>query len=177
MKAGERGRRNNRGERAMVRQVGLAAVIAVAFLGALAFTGLQSLRDTRSATALLLGLAAILVLLIAATVQTGERAAELPRWRIVVIAVSALALPLYVALAGYALGLRIAQYGWSVDRAWGALIAAAAGALALGYLAALALRRRTGVPWFGRVNLAVFAVVAVVLALMHSPVLDPKEIA
>jgi Domain of unknown function (DUF4153) len=155
----------------------IAAVIAVAFLGALAFTGLQSLWDTRSATALLLGLAAILVLLIAATVQTGERAAELPRWRIVVIAVSALALPAYVALAAYALGLRIQQYGWSLDRVWGALVAAAVGLLALGYLAMLALRPRTGLRWFGSVNLAVFAVAAVVLALMHSPLLDPKEIA
>src|SRR5262249_56972927 len=42
----------------------IAAVIATAFLGALFFTGLQPLWDTRSATALLLGLAPILVLLI-----------------------------------------------------------------------------------------------------------------
>ncbi len=155
----------------------IAAVIAIAFLCALLFTGLQPLWDTRSATALLLGLAAILVLLIAATVQTGERAAELPRWRIAVIAACALALPVYAALAGYALGLRIAQHGWSVDRAWAALVAGAVGLLAFGYLAALAMRPRAGVQRFGTVNLAVLAIVAGMLALMHSPMLDPKEIA
>jgi hypothetical protein len=78
-----------------------AAAIAVAHrvltLDPLEEAGHRALWETRSATALLLGLAAILVLLIAATVQTGERAAELPRWRIIVIAVSALAPPTALA--------------------------------------------------------------------------------
>jgi hypothetical protein len=155
----------------------IAVVIAVAFLGALPFTGLQALWSTGSAAALLLGLASALVLLIAATLQTGERAVELPGWRIWSIIASVVAVPIYVALAGYALALRVAQHGWSVDRVWAAFVVGAVGLLALGYLGVMAARPRAGIRWLGTVNLVVLAVVVVGLVLLHSPPLDPKAIA
>jgi hypothetical protein len=155
----------------------IAAVIALAFLGALPFTGLQALWNTGSAAALLLGLAAAILLLIAATLQTGERAVELPGWRIWSITASIVALPIYTALAGYALALRVAQHGWSVDRVWAAFIVGAVGLLALGYPGVLAARPRAGLQRLGTVNLVVLAIVVAGLVLLHSPLLDPKAIA
>jgi len=154
----------------------IALVIALAFLAALPFTGLQALWATGNATALLLGLAFAIVLLMCATLSERERAGDPPLWRRTFVLASVAVLPIYVALAGYALGLRVQQHGWSLDRVWAALLVAALALLALGYAGVLLAPSKARFRRLETVNLAVFGAAAVALVVLHSPLLDPKEI-
>jgi hypothetical protein len=85
------------------------------------------------------------------------------------------ALPVYAALCAYSLGLRVEQHGWTVARVWAAIATFLAAAYGVGYAAA-ALRAS---PWMGRmarVNVGMAAMVAGVLLLATSPILDPKHL-
>ena len=99
----------------------VAVIIIGAFLASMPFTGMEHLWATRHATALLLAAAAVLVVLINTAFQNGAVADDVAR----VLRVSArlacgLLLPL-VAIATYALGLRVGEYGWTTDRIIAAL--------------------------------------------------------
>lgn len=156
----------------------LACMIALLFLVALPVRGLAPLWKTGHATALMLGLMAWLVFLFNVAWSDGRAESQrfgpgLQRF----CAAGLLAMPVYAALCAYALGLRVAQYGWSADRVWAALAVALMAVYAVGYAVA-ALRR--GAPWMAlarRVNVAA-AWLAVALALLTcTPVLDPARIA
>ena len=103
----------------------LAPVLAVAlavFLLSVPFTGLQRLWDSWvSAAALLLTASAGAVLLANAVVGDGrdDRSPNrILQWAALVLV--AVVLPLAV-LAGLAMGIRIAEYGWTPERIWGAI--------------------------------------------------------
>ncbi|MEY4428908.1 MAG: hypothetical protein RLZZ182_1597, partial [Pseudomonadota bacterium] len=155
----------------------VVVVLAAGFLGSLPFTGLQPLWGTRHATAVLLCTAAALVVLINTAFQNGDRADAIHRavrWSASLGAV--LLLPL-VALAVHALGLRVAQHGWSVDRVIAAACELVAAAYALGY--AWAVLSRPAV-WLGPVawvNVRVSWLILAVLVALFSPLLDPARIA
>src|SRR5690606_39717959 len=76
-----------------------------------------------------------------------------------------------------ALGLRIGQYGWTVDRLWGVLAASVLAAHAFGYAWA-ALSRKD--PWLAKlepVNVTAALLGVALVLLANSPVLDPQRIA
>jgi len=156
------------------RLLPLAALIVVLFLGALPIAGLEPVWSTGHATPLLLGVLAVLVCLANAAWQDGAQPAPFPapvQW----LVRGALALsPVLAGLCIWSLSLRVAQHGWSVDRAWAAVLVAIASLYALGY-AACALMRG----WLrllGTVNTwLALAVVATLLAI-HTPLLDPAAL-
>ncbi len=154
----------------------LAVLIVAGFLVSLCSNGLQPLWVTGHATAVLLGTAALMVVLINMVYQDGL-STEAPPERLIVWslrAACALLLPL-VALAVYALGLRVSQYGWTPERLYGALGIAVASIYAAGY--AIALRRAERLAGLAPVNVsASFAILAVSLATL-SPLADPARIA
>jgi len=124
------------------------ALMLVLFLVSLPFTGLESLWRTGRAAWLLTFLIGLLVLLTNAVWQDGNAGMPYLRWLRRVVEMGLLTLPFYAVLVLYALGLRVHQYGWTVGRFFGVLIALLASAYALGYAFAVlcswrAARRQT----------------------------------
>ena len=154
----------------------LATVLIAAFLASLPFTGLAPLWGTRHATDLLLVAAAALVILINAAFQNSEVAAEVARpVRYSARLASFLLLPL-MAIAIYALALRVMQYGWSADR-----VSAAASELiglcyAVGYFWA-GLSRGGWLRPIARVNVWVAWLMIAIMLALFSPIADPARIA
>jgi hypothetical protein len=150
----------------------LIVVIAAGFLGSLFATGLDPLWKTRMATSLLLTAAAALIVLINAAYQDGD--AERKPMRILRLAASLgglMLLPI-VALAGYAVYLRIAQYGWTADRISAVACVTVAATYAIGYAIAALWSKE----WFKPVerwNFAVALLVLAVIATLLSPLIDP----
>ena len=85
--------------------------------------------------------------------------------------------PLYVFVAAWALWLRVAQYGWTVDRLQGALAVLVLLVWSLGYFVSIVWRNgQNPLVLQGKVNLAVSLLVLVILVLLNSPVLDSMRI-
>ena len=149
-------------------------LFALAFVLTLPFTGLTPLWSTRHATALLLIASLALVGLINTAYQDGRRdIAGVVRWS---AHAAALILVPLVALAGYALALRVAQYGWTTYRVNAAACVLVAACYALGYAGA-ALRRHTRLAGIEATNIATALVVLAVLLALFTPLADPAKIA
>jgi hypothetical protein len=154
----------------------MMAAIAIAFLAALAFTGFEPLWSTRWATSVLLFAAASLVVLINAAYQDGDPAHRVARMlRCAGLAAAASLTPL-VAIAAYAIALRVEQYGWTPQRIIAFACVVVAVCHAFGYALAAVVRG----PWMKRIEatniFTAFVILAVMLALF-SPVADPARIA
>ncbi|EKY5690291.1 DUF4153 domain-containing protein [Escherichia coli] len=99
----------------------LVSLLTLMFIITLPFTGLSAISRHISAAGLLLTLA-FLQLILMAIVRDPQKA-SLP-WTgplRCLIKTALLVAPLYVFVAAWALWLRVAQYGWTVDRLQGAL--------------------------------------------------------
>ena len=153
----------------------VAAIIVTGFLCSLPFTGLQALWETRHATSVLLSAVVVLVVLINAAFQNGEAVAGVQTIvRLSTRAACILIFPLTV-IGIYALGLRVAQYGWSTDRIIAAACLLVASCYAVGYAWA-AYQYDTWLRPLAPVNVsAAFLVITVMLALF-TPVADPARI-
>jgi hypothetical protein len=152
----------------------LLTVLLIGFLAALATTGLEPLWNTRHGSALLLFATAIVLVLINATYQDGPRERHVPSLlRFFARAAALLPLPL-VALAAYALALRVAQYGWTADRVLATAAVVVAAGQALGYAWAAFAH-----PWLRpieRWNILCALAALVVLLALFSPLADPARI-
>lgn len=156
----------------------LLAFIAVLFVLALPFTGLEPLWDMRSATVTLSAVVALLVAFTNSVLQDGEGERPYPAWLRRLVDAGLVLMPLYALLALYALWLRIHQHGWTADRVWAALAVVVVAGYAFGY--AWAVLRGRGDGWLGRIRPVnrVMSLVVVALALLaNTPVLDPHRIA
>lgn len=157
----------------------LMALLAVGFVASLLFVGFEPLWKTRAATALLLTAAAVLVVLVNAAWQNGSAEHTPPFVLRIGGTAAAFALVPLVAIAAYALFLRVGQYGWSEERvaALAAIIVAAC--YAFGY-AASALRgsvlRWHWLEGVAEVNIAASFVVVAALIALFSPIADPMRI-
>ncbi len=151
----------------------LMVVIAAGFLATLPFTGLAPLWGTKAATALLLSAAAALIVLINAAYQDGiEPPHAIPRWAARIA--SLLLIPI-VALAGYALWLRVHQYGLTPDR----VLATAYLIVAIGFTAGYAIAALKPGPWMKPLeptNLVMAAVAVLLLIALFTPIADPSRL-
>jgi hypothetical protein len=153
----------------------MMALIGAAFVLALPFTGLEPLWSTRRASGILLGASAALILLINAAFQDGRaenRAVAALRYASVLAAV--VAVPLIV-LAGYALALRIGQYGLTPGRVGVAVCVVVGACFGLGYVVAAA---RSGALLHGveGTNIVTVLIVVGLLLVLNSPIADPDRI-
>jgi hypothetical protein len=153
----------------------LIVLIGAGFLVGLLFTGLEPLWKTRAGTSSLLVAAAWLVILINAAYQDGDPERRPVKLLRLAGSAGGLLLVPIVALAGYALWLRISQYGWTADRVSAAACATVAAAYAVGYAMAALWPK----DWFKpleRWNFVTSLVVLGVIAALFSPVVDPARL-
>lgn len=154
----------------------LVIALALIFLAALPFTGLDPLWDTGSGTARLLWLLALTLFFINAVYQDGRGAAPypLPLHRLVYLGVCAT--PALSGLAFYGLLLRIQQYGWSVERCWAFVTCLVLSLFSLGYVLSIARRRDAWTRDLARVNVAMGMVVLGIALIANTPFLDFRKI-
>ena len=154
----------------------MMAAIAVVFLAALIFTGLEPLWSTRQATSVLLLAAASLIVLVNAAYQDGDPEHPVAHVLRYPGFAATVALTPLVAIAGYAVALRVGQYGWTPERIIASACVVVAACYALGYALAVFARG----PWMKGIEVTniftAFVIVALLLALF-SPVADPARIA
>ncbi|MHB1206062.1 MAG: DUF4153 domain-containing protein [Rhodospirillaceae bacterium] len=154
----------------------LATLIAAGFLLSLPMTGLAPLWATKSATPILLGCAAGLVVLLNAAYQDGAPDRAVPvLLRAVGTAAAVLLFPM-VAIAAYGVALRVGQYGWTKDR----IIAAAGILVAAFYAAGYLWATRAWRGWLKPLetcNIVTSFVVLGVIAALFTPVADPARLA
>lgn len=155
----------------------MLAVVALMFAVSLPFTGLEPLWKTRFASGTLFCLLALLVLFANAVFQDGRGARPYPAALRRVVEAALVAMPIFAAIALYALWLRVAQYGWTQDRYWAVLAGVVLLGYALGYAASVLRPGASWLPGLPRVNVALsLAILALVLA-SNSPLLDPHRLA
>ena len=149
---------------------------AVVWVVALPFTGLDLLFKTHSAGLILLWFLALSINFANAAYQDGTSDAPYGRWLSRALEFAWLALLVIAVVAGWALKLRVDQYGWTEERVWAAFVLAMTSFHTVGY--ALSLRRRTG--WMadiGRTNIGGALLLSLGLALLLSPLADARKIA
>jgi hypothetical protein len=153
----------------------LMVLMGAAFIIALPFTGLEPLWNTRRASSILLTAAGSLVFLINAAYQDGRpenRASAALRYA---VPPAALVLVPLIALVGYALKLRITQYGWTPDRIDALACVVVAACYGLGYVVAF-MRWGLSMKGLEGANLVTSLVIVAVLLVLRTPIADPARI-
>jgi len=149
--------------------------ILLGFLASLPFLSLAPLWGTHFAAMLLLAAACLLAALINAVYQDGAATRTVPPIMRLAVTIGVLELLPLVGLAGWALALRVGQYGWTVERVLAAAVCVVAGCYALGSVAAM-LRSPSWLSRLGAVNVATaWMILGMVLALF-SPLADPARL-
>ena len=151
----------------------LLAVIALLFLVSLPFAGLQPLWDTRHASATLLALIVLTVLLFNGAYQDGTDGPPFSRWIRHLVEAAVVVIPVYAAITFYALYLRIGQYGLTVGRFYGVLFTLGGMLCGLGYAVSVFRKRQQWMETARFVNIGMGLVVVACAVLVHTPVLDP----
>lgn len=150
-------------------------VLVGAFMASLPFTGLEPLWKTKSAAAILLSAAAIMVILINAAYQDGEPDEATPlvlRWA---ARIGALLLVPLVAVAAYAVWLRVGQYGLTPDRIIATACVIAGVCYAIGYSVAAGLPGAWMKP-LEITNIVTAVVVVGLILALFSPLADPARL-
>lgn len=149
--------------------------IAFAFLISLMVTGLKPLWETRYAAFLLMAAAVVLVIHINAAYQDGDAERRPPHILRVAGTLASVLLIFIVAIAVYALWLRVMQYGWTVERLTLAGCMVVAAMFAVGYLIAAILPS----PWLKlieRWNVYGTFTFLIVLFALNTPIADPMRL-
>ena len=154
----------------------LIVLVAVLFLAALPFVGLDALWSTGNGTALLLWLLAIMLFFTNAVYQDGREATPYPPVIHRFIFAGLCAMPILSALSFYGLSLRVEQYGWSVERCWAFVVWLILSMFAVGYVVGIVRRRDQWTNDLARVNTAMGLAVLAILLLANSPLLDFRKI-
>ena len=151
-------------------------LVSLGFLATLPFTGLESLWKTGSGSLLVMWLQALTLFFVNSVYQDAshERPYNNILHRIIFIGVSFL--PIYSAISGYGLWLRIQQYGLTVDRCWAVLICFLLACFSIGYLISIIKKRDEWLELLSKVNIAMGIVVLTFMLLVNSPFLNFQSI-
>lgn len=153
----------------------LTALITIIFTATLPFSGLQAIWDTKHSTPILLTLIAANVFFINGIFQNGTES-NYPSLLKKFSNLSLLMLPILVIIAAYSTWLRIDQYGLTPDRIYSSLIILVGSCYSFSY-AFSAIQRNT--QWLINIkkpNIYIGILICTLIALTHSPVLDPLTI-
>ena len=154
----------------------LVAFILIIFLGTLPATGLEKLWDTGYASFLLLALAVVLLFFFNAMVADDE-AISMHRLLLPLVLAALVVVPANSGLAAWAMGLRVDQYGWTVDRLWGGFVILFVALYSLGYAAIVLRHRGMDLAAMRRLNIALGAALAIALFAVNTPLIEFHRIA
>lgn len=154
----------------------LIITVAVIFLAALPFVGLDVLWATGNGTALLLWLLAVILFFTNAVYQDGRETNPYAPVVHRLIFSGLCIMPIISALSLYGLVLRLNQYGWSVERCWAFVVWLILTLLAVGYVMGIVRRRAEWTIDLARVNRYMGLVVLALMILANSPILDFRKI-
>ncbi len=154
----------------------LVAFILIIFLGTLPVTGLEQLWKTGYASGLLLSLAVVLLFFFNAMVADDD-AISLHRWLMPLVLAALVLVPANSGLAAWAMGLRVGQYGWTVDREWGAFVILFVALYSVGYAAIVLRHRAMNVAAMRRLNITLGALLAIALFVVNTPLIEFHRIA
>ncbi|MBT9566682.1 MAG: DUF4153 domain-containing protein [Thiobacillus sp.] len=155
----------------------MASLIGVAFV-LTSFSGVGTLFERGLSAFFLLWFAAFWVKFFNSAYQDGQEPPALHRLLRRVLPFTALALLALVALAAWALTLRIQQYGLTPDRIWGVLVVAVALTYGIGYARIWPHAQETRwMPGIAPANIVASLIMCVGITLLLSPVLDVNRLA
>ncbi len=154
----------------------LAVIVAVVFLGALPFVGLDALWSTGRGTALLLWLLAVILFFTNAVYQDGRGDRPYPLFIHRIIFVALLTTPVISVLSFYGLYLRLDEYGWTVIRGWAFITWLILTLFVVGYVTGIVRKRDDWTTDLAKVNTGMGLVVLFLMLLVNSPVLDLRKI-
>ncbi|MDU4390562.1 MAG: DUF4153 domain-containing protein [Klebsiella michiganensis] len=152
----------------------LVALVVLLFILTLPFVGIGTISTRISAAGLLNSLVLMLLILVAVVWSPEKNQLPYPLALRYLVRVSLFVLPLLALLAGWAMWVRIAQYGWTPERLYAVLITGVALVWACGY--AFSILRHQPLSVQGAVNQGVALLMLTLLVLLHSPVLDRYRI-
>ncbi|MEO0437566.1 MAG: DUF4153 domain-containing protein [Pseudomonadota bacterium] len=154
----------------------LIVFLAVVFVSALPFTGLEPLWDTGNGTALLLWLLAALLFFVNAVYQDGRESDPYSPMLHRAIYLGICTTPVIATLAFYGLFLRLQEYGWTVGRCWAFVTWLTLALLSLGYVVGVMRRRDAWTEDLARTNTFMGLLLMVILLLANSPILDFRKV-
>lgn len=150
----------------------LVALLALMFMLTLPFTGLDAISQRVSAAGLMSTLTLISLSLMAIVREPHKEALPYPGALRYLINASLVVAPLYMLIAGWAMWLRIHQYGWTPERLYGALVVFVLLVWSLGYLVSILRAGGNPLDIQGKVILGVSLLTLGLLILLTSPVID-----
>lgn len=146
--------------------------VMVLFMLALPGVGMEAISRQISGAGLLNTLCLLYLLLMALVWYPGRDAPPyMPLMRRLLLGALLFA-PVCALLAAWAVWLRVAQYGWTPDRLYAALITVVSLLWSVGYVISLARQRRSGSD-FSRTGKVVLMVAPLFMALVYTPILNP----
>ena len=154
----------------------LVALLALMFILTLPFTGLEAISQRVSAAGLMSTLTLLLLLLMAMVREPQKEALPYPGALRYLIKCAVAVTPIYTLIAGWALWVRIQQYGWTPERLYGVLVVVVLLVWSFGYLASILRRGRNPLELQGPVILGVSLLALGLLVLLSSPVIDAWRI-
>ena len=154
----------------------LVALLALMFILTLPFTGLEAISQRVSAAGLMSTLTLLLLLLMAMVREPQKEALPYPGALRYLIKCALAVTPIYTLIAGWALWVRIQQYGWTPERLYGVLVVVVLLVWSFGYLASILRRGRNPLELQGPVILGVSLLALGLLVLLSSPVIDAWRI-
>lgn len=155
----------------------LVVLIAVVFVAALPFVGLDALWSTGRGTAMLLWLLALILFFTNAVYQDGRGGSPYPVAIHRVLYAGLIVTPFISVLSLYGLALRVGQYGLSIERCWAFVAWLVLTLFAIGYVVGIVRKRDDWTQDLARVNTGMGLVVLAIMLLANSPVLDFRKIA
>lgn len=154
----------------------LVALLALMFILTLPFTGLEAISQRVSAAGLMSTLTLLLLLLMAIVREPQKEALPYPGALRYLIKCALAVTPIYTLIAGWALWVRIQQYGWTPERLHGVLVVVVLLAWSVGYLVSILRRGHNPLEIQGKVILGVSLLALGLLVLLSSPVIDAWRI-
>ncbi|WP_046111319.1 DUF4153 domain-containing protein [Aquincola tertiaricarbonis] len=154
----------------------LTLLFAAGWLAMLAATGVEPLFATRKAALYLLWFILLAVVFGNAAFQSGREPPPYPAPLARLLSLAWLTMPPMAALACWALGLRIAQHGWTDDRIWAAVVAGLLTLHAVLYAASSLARGGGWMRAIAPANIAVALLKVVLLVALISPLADARRL-
>jgi len=154
----------------------LLLIFVLVWVMAVPFTGVDLLFKTHSAAFILLWCTTLCISFVNAAYQDGMSAPPYGKALSKLLAWGWLGLPVVVAVAAWAMWLRIDQHGWTEDRVWGVFVLLLAAIYVLGY-AASAIRSKAWLGTIGNTNMWAAVALCSGLIALTTPVADARRIA